>query len=220
MPKPTQPAKRAPKFTPRERWDMAMTTARKHVDAACEAPTDRKLRQKAQFALSGARQVARETGIAFPDDLVLPDLPDAKRAPTNAVSPKQEAIPYEPPTPEQIAELVPEARPVNFDRLRVDVHLAEDLRRFLEDARHLVPGWVRLVQEELVRARAKFPDPDHLTLALAEEAGEVVKAVLDLRFGKPGATREALHAEIIQTIAMCVRLLEEGDPAVLGEEVA
>jgi NTP pyrophosphatase (non-canonical NTP hydrolase) len=70
--------------------------------------------------------------------------------------------------------------------------------------------------EELGRARAKFPTSAHRTLALMEEAGEVVKAALDLHNRKPGATLEALHTEIIQTMAMCVRLLEEGDPTVLG----
>ncbi|BDU72936.1 nucleoside triphosphate pyrophosphohydrolase family protein [Mesoterricola silvestris] len=82
------------------------------------------------------------------------------------------------------------------------------------------PIWVAQVLAELARARTKFPGADHSTLALAEEAGEVVKAVLDIRNGKPGATKDALHMEIIQTMAMCVRLMEEGDPTVLGQVVA
>jgi hypothetical protein len=84
----------------------------------------------------------------------------------------------------------------------------------------MLPPWLRQVQAELARARAKFPTSEHRTLALMEEAGEVVKAALDLHNRKPGATLAAVHVEIIQTMAMCVRLLEEGDPAVLGEDVA
>ena len=102
--------------------------------------------------------------------------------------------------------------------VNVKVDLTDELRQLMADADAMLPPWLRQVQAELARARAKFPSPDHLTLALAEESGEVVKAMLDLRAGK--GTLQELHAEIIQTMAMCVRLLEEGDPAVLGEAVA
>ena len=104
--------------------------------------------------------------------------------------------------------------------VNVKVDLTDDLRRLMADADAMLPPWLRQVQAELLRARAKFPTAEHRTLALMEEAGEVVKAALDLHNRKPGATLAAVHAEIIQTMAMCVRLLEEGDPAVLGEDVA
>ena len=104
--------------------------------------------------------------------------------------------------------------------VNVKVDLTDDLRRLMADADAMLPPWLRQVQAELARARAKFPTAEHRTLALMEEAGEVVKAALDLHNRRPGATLAAVHAEIIQTMAMCVRLLEEGDPAVLGEDVA
>lgn len=63
---------------------------------------------------------------------------------------------------------------------------------------------------ELVRSRTLFPSPDHLVLALAEEAGEAVKAACDVRQGK--ADLKDLRKEIVQTIAMCLRLATEGDP--------
>ena len=100
---------------------------------------------------------------------------------------------------------------------RAHANLVQGLATLLE-SQGAIPSWMRQVQDELARARAKFPCADHLTLAMAEESGEVVKAMLDLRAGK--GTLQELHAEIIQTMAMCVRLLEEGDPAVLGEAVA
>lgn len=65
---------------------------------------------------------------------------------------------------------------------------------------------------EANRARGLFPKPDHLTLALAEEAGAVTKAVLDHRHGKYDLA--AVRKEIVQTMAMCLRLATEGDPTV------
>lgn len=81
----------------------------------------------------------------------------------------------------------------------------------------LPPQWQLEVAAELRYARKRFPMPDLLVLALAEEAGEVVKAALDMRAAKPGASREALRKECIQTIAMAVRVMEEGDPLVIPE---
>lgn len=65
---------------------------------------------------------------------------------------------------------------------------------------------------EVERARAKFLSPDHLTLAFAEESGEVVKAILDFKHGK--AHIEDVQKEMVQAMAMLIRLAEEGDPTV------
>lgn len=65
---------------------------------------------------------------------------------------------------------------------------------------------------EANRARGLFPKSDHLTLALAEEAGEVTKAVLDHRQGRCALV--GVRKEIVQTMAMCLRLAAEGDPTV------
>jgi hypothetical protein len=126
------------------------------------------------------------------------------------------------PTPEDPAPTFAHeilAQPIG-SKLHVQLDLTPALRQMLREAVALVPGWVVPVMEELARAREEYPTAEHRTLSLLKEAGQVCKAVMDLHNGKPGATREALGAEIIQTMAMCVRLLEEGDPAVLGEEVA
>lgn len=66
------------------------------------------------------------------------------------------------------------------------------------------------VEKELERARTKFPAPNLLVTAFAEEAGEVIKAVLDHCAAK-GKLVE-VKKEIVQCMAMCIRLLEEGDP--------
>ena len=76
------------------------------------------------------------------------------------------------------------------------------------------------VEAELDKARDKFPDPDFLTTAMAEEAGEAVRAILNHMYAagaqpegfKHEKEREAVRKELIQTTAMCVRLLQEGGP--------
>lgn len=73
----------------------------------------------------------------------------------------------------------------------------------------------KLFQDALIeveKARQKYPHPNLLTLALAEEAGEIVKAALDHRQEKTGVSE--VRKEIVQTIAMCLRLAQEGDPSV------
>jgi hypothetical protein len=67
------------------------------------------------------------------------------------------------------------------------------------------------VKAEMDRARGLHPDPALLVTAFSEEAGEVVKAVLD-HLEKKGPLLD-VRKELIQTAAMVGRLLEEGDPA-------
>lgn len=88
----------------------------------------------------------------------------------------------------------------------------------------LSQGWSKLADEvdaEIKRARKKFPGCDNMTLAMAEEAGELVRAVLSRWHAIrsfPASNpydvelREAIRKEAVQTMAMCVRLILEGDP--------
>ena len=66
------------------------------------------------------------------------------------------------------------------------------------------------VQKELQRANKLHPNfPKDIFQQLAimqEEAGEVTKAVLDYHFGKD--TIEHVREELIQTAAMCMRMLQ------------
>jgi len=66
--------------------------------------------------------------------------------------------------------------------------------------------------EEVERARQLFPHPKHLLHALTEESGEVTKAVLNLYNDKDGATINDVKEELVQLVAMAIRLYEEGDP--------
>lgn len=61
------------------------------------------------------------------------------------------------------------------------------------------------VRTELFRARRKFPKPDGCMLALAEEVGELAKALSD----EPA---ENVYAEAVQVAAMALRVAIEGDP--------
>lgn len=60
------------------------------------------------------------------------------------------------------------------------------------------------VHAELIRARAKFPGDRVMTIALAEEFGELAKAVLD----EPAAN---VRKEAVQTAAMAARIVLDGD---------
>lgn len=65
------------------------------------------------------------------------------------------------------------------------------------------------VKMEVINAKAKFPSNKHLALAFAEESGELVKALLD--FEQKGGTKEQIWKEAVQTCAMAIRVLFEGD---------
>jgi len=73
-------------------------------------------------------------------------------------------------------------------------------------------GWGELAEDvdaELHYARRKFPEATHLTVALAEECGELIKAIAGMREGKNNYCDVRL--ELVQTMAMCVRLYLDGD---------
>ena len=63
------------------------------------------------------------------------------------------------------------------------------------------------------RAMVKFPQPNYCLLKVAEEAGEVVKAGVHLAEGRD-FTHDDLEREVIDTIAMCFRVLIEGDQVI------
>lgn len=63
------------------------------------------------------------------------------------------------------------------------------------------------VRAELVRARAKFPGDRIMTIALAEEFGELCKAILD----EPAAN---VRKEAVQTAVMAARVVLDGDGSV------
>lgn len=63
--------------------------------------------------------------------------------------------------------------------------------------------------QEAKKAMVKFPQPNYVTLKVAEESGEVVKDAVHCAEGRQ--SYENLRQEIVQTIAMLYRLIQEGD---------
>ena len=79
----------------------------------------------------------------------------------------------------------------------------------------LTQSWedmARAVDAEVERARKKFPDTNNVTLAMVEEAGEAVRAALNHYHGD--GELEPIYKELIQTMAMCVRIWKDGDKSI------
>lgn len=89
------------------------------------------------------------------------------------------------------------------EEIEIRLALEVDRDRLLE---HLDMQALFMIGEELARAREKFPRPDNLLAALFEEGGETAKALLQSGNGDDSV------AEAMQTAAMAVRLMVEGDP--------
>ena len=64
------------------------------------------------------------------------------------------------------------------------------------------------------KAMKRYPQPNYVLTKVAEEAGEVVKAGVHFAEGRD-FTWEDLEDEVIDTIAMCLRLLTEGDQVIV-----
>ncbi|MEM5371318.1 hypothetical protein V4C53_35535 [Paraburkholderia azotifigens] len=70
-----------------------------------------------------------------------------------------------------------------------------------------VEAFLAEVRAELIRARTKFPGDRIMTIALAEEFGELCKAVLD-------ESAANVRKEAVQTAVMCARVALDGDGSV------
>ena len=66
------------------------------------------------------------------------------------------------------------------------------------------------MKSETINARSKFSNVD-LALALTEEFGEIIKALLDQKQKKRGTSSD-IYNECVQAAAMAMRLATEGDP--------
>lgn len=73
------------------------------------------------------------------------------------------------------------------------------------------------------KAMKKFPQPNYVLLKVAEEAGEVVQA--GVHYAEKRMEWEQVEGEIVQLLAMLIRLVTEGDqingvtPPVAGIQV-
>ena len=76
--------------------------------------------------------------------------------------------------------------------------------------KHLVGASLEALTSEICRARAKFPESDHLVVALGEEFGELCQAFLQ------GQPIEKIRGEALQVACVAMRIYEEGDPTLAG----
>ena len=69
------------------------------------------------------------------------------------------------------------------------------------------------VQKEIMKAVKKFPQPNPTIAAMAEESGELAKAMLHIREGKSNDWWD-VYGEAVQLAAMACRCALEGDTTV------
>jgi NTP pyrophosphatase (non-canonical NTP hydrolase) len=71
------------------------------------------------------------------------------------------------------------------------------------------------IQAEVERAMRKFPrwptDPIHAAAVIAEECGELQKAVLEAVYEPYKGSRPNIRTEAVQTAAMCLRFIASLD---------
>ncbi|WP_265452452.1 ead/Ea22-like family protein [Enterobacter hormaechei] len=68
---------------------------------------------------------------------------------------------------------------------------------------------VAMARKSADKAMRKFPQPNYVLLKVAEEAGEVVQA--GVHYAENRMTWEEVEGEIVQLLAMLIRLVTEGD---------
>ena len=77
---------------------------------------------------------------------------------------------------------------------------------YYPDSLHIAT--VRELDEEVERARTKFPKNAFLLAALTEEVGELARALLQR---KTGTGKGSIKAEALQVACVALRIYEEGD---------
>jgi len=97
----------------------------------------------------------------------------------------------------------------------------ERILRILLDANDYFGSLVSHARRSAEKASVKFPQPNYVTLKIAEEAGEVVRGAVHYAEGR--MEWEEVEGEVVQLLAMLIRFVTEGDrvngivpPAALG----
>ncbi len=76
----------------------------------------------------------------------------------------------------------------------------------------ILTGIYEAVDDELKRARDKFPNNDDLFIALVEEVGELGQALIQQKHEpEKGVTSDDIRKEAIQVAVMGIRVATEGD---------
>lgn len=127
----------------------------------------------------------------------------------------------EPASPEAQQELVACAtegcdNPATNEFIRGGIgsmYCGECFAKVVEVCGHGIPDYFgRLVdraRDAAAKASTKFPQPNYVTLKIAEEAGEVVRGAVHYAEGRMEWSE--VEGEIVQLIAMLIRFVTEGD---------
>lgn len=95
----------------------------------------------------------------------------------------------------------------------VIMYMARELRRLRADRAAIVEDYfgslVAMARRSAYKASVKFPQPNYVTLKIAEEAGEVVRGAVHYAEGRMEWSE--VEGEIIQLLAMLIRFVTEGD---------
>lgn len=97
------------------------------------------------------------------------------------------------------------------DRLReAEKRIAElESRTVTEPQSDYFASLVAMARVSADKAMRKFPQPNYVLLKVAEEAGEVVQA--GVHYAEKRMEWEQVEGEIVQLLAMLIRLVTEGD---------
>jgi len=68
---------------------------------------------------------------------------------------------------------------------------------------------VEKARQAAAKASVKFPQPNYVTLKIAEEAGEVVRGAV--HYAEKRMEWDEVEGEIVQLLAMLIRFVTEGD---------
>ena len=71
---------------------------------------------------------------------------------------------------------------------------------------------VSMARQRAAKAMVKFPQPNYVLNKVAEESGEVIKSVIHFTEGRE--TWENVENELVDNLAMLIRLVTEGDQVI------
>lgn len=94
----------------------------------------------------------------------------------------------------------------DFEKLGAKLEAAE--KRIAEQSDYF-SSLVAMARKSADKAMRRFPQPNYVLLKVAEEAGEVVQA--GVHYAENRMTWDEVEGEIVQLLAMLIRLVTEGD---------
>lgn len=105
--------------------------------------------------------------------------------------------------------LISLANPANILALVEALEKAQQRNAELESQNDYFASLVAMARVSADKAIRKFPQPNYVLLKVAEEAGEVVQA--GVHYAENRMEWGQLEGEIVQLLAMLIRLVTEGD---------